>query len=175
MKLSSPIISLAFRLSRTYGEMKDVITISPASFINFATSAIRRIFSIRSASLNPRFLFSPIRTLSPSKSIVCFPRAARCFSNSFASVDLPEPESPVSQIVLGVCPFCCARKSLVISISCHVRLSVRLNACMITPQADVIFVILSMRIMEPNAWLSLNFSKTILSETAISQAAISFL
>ena len=40
------------------GEIKEVMVISPASFINLQTSAIRRIFSILSFSEKSRFLLS---------------------------------------------------------------------------------------------------------------------
>ena len=54
------------RRSLRNGEMNDAITIRPASTISFATSATRRTFSTRSASVKPRSLFRPCRTLSPS-------------------------------------------------------------------------------------------------------------
>jgi hypothetical protein len=49
------------------GLIKATIHIIPASANNFATSAIRRIFSTRSVSENPRFLLRPHRILSPSR------------------------------------------------------------------------------------------------------------
>jgi len=42
-------------------------------------------------------LFKPIRTLSPSKSIVFFPIAYRRFSSAFAIVDFPAPDNPLRQ------------------------------------------------------------------------------
>ena len=145
------MISLALRRSLANGEMKEVSVIRPASFISFATSATRRIFSIRSCSLKPRFLFRPIRTLSPSRSMVCLPSAKSLFSTSLISVDLPAPDRPVIQIVLGSCPFCCARSSLVTSILCHVRLSSRRSGCSTTPQAEVILVIRSINTKPPSS------------------------
>ena len=90
-----------FRSARK-GLMKAVSTISPASAISLATSPIRRIFSIRSASVKPRSLFSPWRTLSPSSRKVCRFINASFFSTALAMVDLPEPESPVNHSTRGV-------------------------------------------------------------------------
>ena len=64
-KLSLPMMSRADFLSLVYGEIKEVITISPASFISFETSEIRRIFSIRSDSLKPRFPVKPHAHIIP--------------------------------------------------------------------------------------------------------------
>ena len=58
--------ALAIRRSARKGEMNETSTISPASTIRRATSATRRMFSTRSASVKPRSRFSPWRTLSPS-------------------------------------------------------------------------------------------------------------
>jgi hypothetical protein len=52
--------------SARYGEMNAVSTIAPASVNSFATSPMRRMFSVRSAGLKPRSLFRPKRMLSPS-------------------------------------------------------------------------------------------------------------
>ena len=57
----------AMRRSARNGEMNAVRTIRPASTMSFATSAMRRMFSTRSAAVKPRSLFSPWRTLSPSR------------------------------------------------------------------------------------------------------------
>ena len=56
----------AIARSARKGEMKAVMTIRPASTIMRATSAMRRMFSTRSAPVKPRSRFSPWRTLSPS-------------------------------------------------------------------------------------------------------------
>ena len=48
------------------GDMNETSTMRPASTMMRATSATRRMFSTRSASVKPRSLFSPWRTLSPS-------------------------------------------------------------------------------------------------------------
>src|SRR5579884_4017429 len=56
----------AIARSARNGEMNDTITISPASTINRATSATRRMFSTRSAAVKPRSELRPWRTLSPS-------------------------------------------------------------------------------------------------------------
>ena len=61
------IISRTIALSARKGEIKAVRTMMPASAIRRATSAIRRIFSTLSASVNPKSLLSPRRTLSPSR------------------------------------------------------------------------------------------------------------
>ena len=53
-------------LNKANGEIKETITISPASTIRRATSATRRIFSMRSVSVKPRSRLRPWRTLSPS-------------------------------------------------------------------------------------------------------------
>lgn len=58
---------------------------------------MRRMFSSRSSALNPRFLFRPWRTLSPSSSAVRRPRSASACSSVQATVDLPDPERPVNQ------------------------------------------------------------------------------
>jgi hypothetical protein len=53
---SLPISSRALWRSAANGEIIETSTMSPASAISEATSATRRMFSTRSASLNPRFL-----------------------------------------------------------------------------------------------------------------------
>ncbi len=58
---------LSENFTSSNGLIKATIHIRPASANNFATSAIRRIFSTRSTSENPRFLLRPHRTLSPSR------------------------------------------------------------------------------------------------------------
>jgi hypothetical protein len=54
------MIARAAARSARQGEMNAAITINPASFIKRATSAIRRIFSARSAAENPRFSVQPV-------------------------------------------------------------------------------------------------------------------
>ena len=54
-----PSISRAMRRSARNGEMNETSTISPASAISLATSATRRMFSTRSASVKPRSRLSP--------------------------------------------------------------------------------------------------------------------
>jgi hypothetical protein len=63
----SPAISRAICRSERKGEMNEQMTIRPASAISRATSATRRMFSTRASSVKPRSLFSPCRTLSPSR------------------------------------------------------------------------------------------------------------
>lgn len=48
-----------------YGEMNEVIAMLPESAKSLATSPIRRMFSLRSASEKPRSLLRPKRMLSP--------------------------------------------------------------------------------------------------------------
>ena len=83
------------------------------------TSAIRRMFSSRSFGENPRSLFSPNLTLSPSSLYVCLPRWRRCCSRAVAMVDFPEAERPVNQTVH---PFCLrsSLRSLRVRPACHV-------------------------------------------------------
>lgn len=67
------------------------------------TSAIRLMFSFRSFSENPRSLFSPKRTLSPSNLYAATPVCRRCCSSAVATVDFPDAERPVNQIVKPRC------------------------------------------------------------------------
>ena len=67
------------------------------------TSAMRLMFSFRSFSKNPRSLFSPNRTLSPSKRYAANPKCRRCCSSAVAIVDFPEADRPVNQIVKPRC------------------------------------------------------------------------
>jgi hypothetical protein len=111
--------SRAIFRSALYGEMNDVKAIVEESAKSFATyqtrthqqdlfslqrrlattSAILLIFSFRSFSEKPRSLFSPNRTLSPSRRYAAKPRCKRFCSSAVAMVDLPEAESPVNHIV----------------------------------------------------------------------------
>jgi hypothetical protein len=85
------------------------------------TSAIRRMFSSRSLGENPRSLFNPKRTLSPSNRYVARPKCRRCCSNAVAMVDLPEADRPVNQTVA---PFCLrsSLRSWRVKPACHVML-----------------------------------------------------
>ena len=60
---------------------------------------MRRMFSFRSFSEKPRSLLRPKRTLSPSSRYAATPRWSRCCSSAVATVDLPEAERPVNQMV----------------------------------------------------------------------------
>ena len=73
--------------------MNAVKIIDPESTNNFATSVIRRIFSVLSSGENPKSLFNPIRTLSPSKIYVRIPLSCKIFSVAFANVDFPDANS----------------------------------------------------------------------------------
>lgn len=90
---------LAISRSSAKGETKLQIATIPPSAIILATSATLRIFSSRSAWLNPRFLFSPVRMLSPSRPYAGMPRDTRNASNSKAIEVFPAPEKPVNQTV----------------------------------------------------------------------------
>ena len=113
------MISLAFCLSASNGEINEVNTIMPASFISLATSATLRIFSSLSSLRKPRSPFSPILTLSPSNTIVFFRCSNNLLSISLIRVDFPDPDNPVSQIVFGTCCKLSALFFLVIVICCQ--------------------------------------------------------
>src|SRR5215471_7660777 len=109
MNSSGPISPRAISRSARNGEINDTIVIRPASTNSFATSATRRIFSTRSASVKPRSRLSPWRTLSPSSTNVRLPSAWSFCSKLLAIVDLPAPERPVNHSSTGLCPFSRAR------------------------------------------------------------------
>ncbi len=56
------------------------------------------MFSVRSSGVKPRSPLSPARKVSPSSSIGEPPRVNSRRSSARASVDLPAPGRPVSQI-----------------------------------------------------------------------------
>lgn len=85
---------LSSSLTSVNGETKLHNVMVPLSANNFATSATRRMFSSRSSLLKPKFLFSPVRTLSPSKPYADKPRDTRMDSNSKAIDVLPAPDKP---------------------------------------------------------------------------------
>lgn len=85
------------------------------------TSAIRRMFSLRSFSLKPRSLFRPKRTLSPSRRYDARPRCSRCCSSAVATVDLPDADRPVNQMVMPRWPRVSLRSRRE-SDGCHVML-----------------------------------------------------
>lgn len=85
--------------SSANGDTKLQIDTTPLSANSLATSATRRMFSSRSVWLNPRFLFKPVRTLSPSSPYAGMPRDTRNASSSKAIEVFPAPENPVSQTV----------------------------------------------------------------------------
>ena len=53
-----------------------------------------------SSGENPRSLFNPALTLSPSKMYVLTPMLFNAYSVALAIVDFPDPESPVNQRTL---------------------------------------------------------------------------
>ena len=73
------------------------ITVESANSLD--TSAIRRMFSDRSSAEKPKFRLRPCRTLSPSKRYDRWPSKRNRCSRARAMVDLPDAESPVSQMV----------------------------------------------------------------------------
>ncbi len=86
-------------------EMNETSVINPASTMRRATSAMRRMFSIRPVSLKSRSRLRPCRTLSPSNMYVCRPMAKSRFSSRLASVDFPDAESPVNHRQQGFWAF----------------------------------------------------------------------
>ena len=86
------------------GEMKETRQTTPASAKSLDTSPILRMFSSRSANENPRSLFNPWRTLSPSRTYAGTPLEIKYSSSFMAIVDLPAPERPVNQTVQPLNP-----------------------------------------------------------------------
>ena len=82
------------------GEISATIAISPAWFMSRASSAARRIFSLRSADEKPKSLHKPRRNASPSKMAHGCPLASNAFSSERASVVFPAPDNPVNQMVM---------------------------------------------------------------------------
>ena len=95
------------------------VSFKPCNQVGQPTSDIRLIFSPRSRSLNPKSLFSPNRTLSPSSRYAATPRLSRCCSRAVAMVDLPLADRPVNQSVKP-CWWRSAVRSLCVSEGCHV-------------------------------------------------------
>lgn len=102
-KRSGPIMFRAISRISCVGLIKLHRTMSPESQNIFATSAVRRIFSLRSASLKPRSALSPILITSPSNTLVKYPFCKIVLFRLSDSVVLPEPESPVNQTTSGLC------------------------------------------------------------------------
>ena len=102
------------------GEMNAVSAITPASTNNLAVSPTLRIFSARALSEKPRSPHSPWRTLSPSSTNVRHPIAWSRSSTAWASVDLPDPDSPVNQTTTLRCPLSRCLASRVTKACCHV-------------------------------------------------------
>lgn len=101
-KSKSLWIFLAISRSSANGDTKLHIATTPLSANNFATSATRRIFSSRSDGEKPKFLFNPVRILSPSKPYAGIPRDTKYASSSNAIDVLPAPLRPF----LLVCFIC---------------------------------------------------------------------
>ena len=112
-KSSLPIIFAAISRISLLGLINAAIVMMPLSKNSLDTSAIRRIFSTRSVSENPRLLLIPLRILSPSKIRQSNPRLWSSRSNAIAIVLFPEPLNPVNQIIT----LCCPKSS---SLSCRV-------------------------------------------------------
>ena len=81
--------------------MVQTITVCPEDAAIFASSAMRRRFSCRSSAEKPRPRQRPVRTVSPSIIRAACPDSSSFSSASAATVDLPEPESPVIQNTAG--------------------------------------------------------------------------
>ena len=60
-------MSLAMRRRFVVGDTNAAMVMMPVSVKSLHTSAIRRMFSFLSSSEKPRFEFSPVRMLSPSR------------------------------------------------------------------------------------------------------------
>src|SRR4051812_37369654 len=108
--------------SARYGLMNEVSAITPASTKSFAASPMRRMFSVRSSAVKPRFLLRPMRMLSPSSRYDRCPCSCRYDSSATAIVLLPLPDNPVNQIVAPFCLSNWLRCSRVISPSCQCTL-----------------------------------------------------
>ena len=67
MAMPSTKVQYMWHFTLINGETKEHNATTPESANNFPTSATLRIFSSRSSGANPRFLFKPVRILSPSK------------------------------------------------------------------------------------------------------------
>ena len=89
-KSSSPIISEAIRRIAWVGLIKAAMVTIPQSTNNLETSAMRRIFSVRSASEKPRLLLMPLRILSPSRIRQSIPCLYNSPSRAMANVLLPD-------------------------------------------------------------------------------------
>ena len=81
--------------------------------------------------------------------MVCRPRANSFFSTRLAIVDLPEPESPVNQRIVGFWCFSPARAVRSTSIACQWIFDARRSAKLIIPAATVALVKRSIRMKPP--------------------------
>ena len=115
----SPTRSRTANRSFLYGEMKLTSVIIPLSAYSFETSPILRMFSSRSAAVNPKFEFNPCRMLSPSSTCAIFPRLNSSCSSVYATVDFPDPDRPVNQSTHPRCPSALSRVSRSTAPSCH--------------------------------------------------------
>ena len=82
------------------GEIREQILVIPERAAIRAIAPARRMFSFRSSSENPRSRQSSSRRPSPSMSKGFVPSLRSLEANPSAKVDLPEPESPVSQMIM---------------------------------------------------------------------------
>ena len=124
------------RRSPRNGDTSDTMTISPASTISLAVSATRRTFSARSSGVNPRSLFRPVRTPSPSRTYVCRPMPCSLRSSASAMVDLPAPGRPVSHSTRGRWFLSVARASRSTVKVCGTTLCARRSAWRTRPGGD---------------------------------------
>src|ERR1700683_2664129 len=93
---------------------------SPASASRQATSAARLTFSLRSSRLNPRSPLRPVLRLSPSSRYAFRLWATSRSSTATASVDFPDPDSPVSHRVAPLAPKLSARLARLTCPGCQV-------------------------------------------------------
>ncbi len=95
-----PIIAFARCRSASKGEMRETITEICELFNKLESSAVRRMFSFLLASEKSRSLCIPLRNSSPSKLMMGQFDVSNSAFNCLAKVVLPEPDSPVNQIVI---------------------------------------------------------------------------
>ena len=74
-----------------------------------------------SSSENPKSLFNPILTLSPSRMYANLPSSCNLIANSFAMVDLPEPDKPVNHMTGDFCLRSSCLSSFVTSCLCSTK------------------------------------------------------
>lgn len=89
-----PMISRACWRWLRSGEMNAATTHRPLRLASRATSAARRMFSVRSSCEKPRSRLRPARISSPSSSSAGWPPASMRSRSAWLRVVLPAPDSP---------------------------------------------------------------------------------